>query len=174
MLEISALLSSAKTTLELLSTAISARDDAKIQAAQIEVRKKLQEALDMSFSQIQAKHGLELEAQELRTKLGDMYRRNQELEHELEQRRAYKLAQPGPGKWAYLPVEDDAGPPETTAYFCAACKAEHREVPLQYKAPDYGVNAVLVCPLDRRHALELGGALPHGDRPLQDDPFASY
>lgn len=175
MQEIAGLIAAANSAYTLLSTAISARDDAKVRSAQAEVQQKLGDALSMSISQLQTTHALELEAQKLRTELVEVQRRNQELAHELEQRRAYKLAQPAPGKWAYLRVEDEAGPPETTAYFCATCKAKGQEVPLQHKPATPGFDALLKCSVDKAHHLDLGGALPipiQRSSPQAHNPFA--
>lgn len=165
-------ITAATTAFNLLKGAVAMRDEKLVATAQAEMQLKLNEASAMSFSQLQDMHSLELETQKLRTELGKANAREERLLAEIEQRRRYKLAQPAPGKWANLRVEDAPGPPETTAYFCTSCQAEKREVPLQFKAPSPGMSGYLICPVERRHSLDLGGSLPQGQRPQHDDPFA--
>ncbi len=165
-------ITAATTAFNLLKGAVAVRDEKLIAAAQAEMLLKLNEASAMSFSQLRDMHSLELETQKLRTELEKANTREQRLLAEIEQRRRYKLAQPAPGIWANLRIEDAPGPPDSTAYFCASCQADKREVPMQFKAASAGTSAYLICPMERRHALNLGGALPQSQRPQQDDPFA--
>lgn len=172
MADLGSAIASISTAFNILKGAVAARDDALITSAQNEMQQRLNDALGMTLSQLQTIHSLELEAQKLRTELEQANSREQRLKSEIEQRRAYKLEQPAPGKWAYVRVEDHAGPPDATAYFCASCKAEHREVPLQYKAATQHYGPLLVCPLERRHTMEIGPALPQSRSPKQNDAFA--
>lgn len=143
-----------------LKGALAARDDSLIKSAQIDLQEKLLSASTTALSQVQSTHALELEAQQLRTQLLQAQARVQEVERELENRSAYKLAQPAAGQWARLPVGEVAGPPDSTAYFCATCYGDGKEVPLKYRQPGAGTHALLICPKDSAHSLVLGGALP--------------
>lgn len=143
-----------------LKGAIAARDNALVQTAQIDLQEKLLNASTMALSQLQSSHALELEAQKLRAELLQANARIQEVERELEKRGAYVIAQPAPGQWARLPVGTVAGTPENTTYFCATCYADGKEVPLKYQRPGAGYSALLVCPKEAKHTLNLGGALP--------------
>ena len=168
--EIIGAISALKTTVDLMSMAVAARDNAKIQAAQMTLTEQTSRALDMAISQLQAKHAIELEAQKLRTELVEANARTQELERQLERRRMYTLAQPAPGKWAYTHLDTQPGPPETTAYFCAACYATQREVPLQFKKAGPGQDAYLSCSVEPKHSLNLGGATPEPPAPRINYP----
>ncbi|RYF41079.1 MAG: hypothetical protein EOO27_46810 [Comamonadaceae bacterium] len=143
-----------------LKGAVAARDDSLIKSAQIDLQEKLLSASTTALSQVQSTHALELEAQQLRTQLLQAQTRVQEVERELEKRSAYTMAQPAPGQWARLPVNGVAGPPDSTAYFCATCYADGKEVPLKYRPPGAGHHALLICPKEGGHSLTLGGALP--------------
>lgn len=143
-----------------LKGAVAARDDALIKTAQIDLQEKLLNASTMALSQLQSSHALELEAQQLRAELLQANARIQEVERELEKRGAYRMAQPAPGQWARLPVDEVPGPPDSTAYFCATCYADGKEVPLKFRPPGAGYHALLICPKEGSHSLTLGGALP--------------
>ncbi|MDP4074216.1 hypothetical protein [Acidovorax sp. A1169] len=169
---ITAAISAARFSYDLLSVAIAARDEAKIKSAQQELNERLTSALNTTLSQVQTMHALELETQKLRTELVETKGKNLELVREIEKRRGYVLAQPAPGKWAYTAPGSETGSPESTAYFCATCYAEKREIPLQYSKPRVHVEAWLNCPMERKHSLSLGGALPDSGRPEPDNPFA--
>lgn len=137
-----------------------ARDDAKIRDAQIELQQRLSDALTTARSQMQTTHALELEAQQLRTAKLELQAQVEELKRDLEKRLIYRKAQPVPGKWAYLAASDLQDTPATTAYVCSNCYANGKEVLLQYEAAGAGYEAELVCPVDTKHVLRLGGALP--------------
>jgi hypothetical protein len=145
---------------QVLRGAIAARDDALIQRAQYDLQEKLLTVSATALTQLQATHALELETQKLRTELVQADARVQEKERELEKRTAYKMAQPAPGIWARIPVDATAGEPESTAYFCATCYADGKEVPLQYRKAGPGYHAGLYCQVNKDHVLNLGGALP--------------
>lgn len=164
MTEIAGAIASLNLAFNILRGAVEARDDAKIKAAQIDLQEKLLSASTTALSQVQSTHALELEAQTLRTELEQAKARVQTVERELEKRSAYTMAQPAPGKWARIPVGTTAGEPSTTAYFCAACYATGKEVPLQHKNASPGFPAYLVCPMEGTHTLDLGGALPRPPR----------
>lgn len=172
MADISTAITAIATAFGFLKTAVAARDEALITTTQAEIQRQLQEASAMSLTQLRDMHSLELETQKLRTELEKAHAREHRLHAEIEQSRRYKLAQPAPGVWANLRIEDTPGPPDSTAYFCASCQADKREVPMQFKAASAGTSAYLICPMERRHALNLGGALAQSERPQQDDPFA--
>lgn len=147
-------------TYNVLKGAIAARDDAMVKSAQAELQEKLLDISTTALTQVQSTHALELEAQKLRTQLIQADARVQEVERELEKRTAYDIAQPAPGQWARIPVGVTPGEPSSTTYFCAACYADGKEVPLQYTKAGPGYSAGLHCQLDKGHSLNLGGALP--------------
>ncbi|MDR2333715.1 MAG: hypothetical protein LBE61_09545 [Burkholderiaceae bacterium] len=151
---------SAKATLELLSIAIKARDQVKIEESISTLRQELLEALTIAYSNVQTANTLELEAQKLRTQLLEAELKQHELEREIERRRAYKLAQPAKGAWAYVLENALAGAPDSTTYFCPACHAEKRDVPMQFRQAAPSIPNRLVCPLNKEHVISLGGALP--------------
>lgn len=158
--EIAGAITGLTTAYNVLKAAVTARDDAMVKAAQIDMQEKLLNVSTMALSQLQSSHALELEAQELRAKLLQANAHIQDVERRLENRGAYVIAQPAPGQFARLPVGEFAGPADSTAYFCATCYADGKEVPLRYSKPGPGINALLTCPMDRKHSLNLGGALP--------------
>ncbi|MFN7155068.1 MAG: hypothetical protein ACK4OE_15395 [Acidovorax sp.] len=158
--EIAGAIAGLNLAFNVLKGAMAARDDALIKAAQIDLQEKLLNASTTALSQVQSTHALELEAQQLRADLVQANARVQAVERELEKRGAYKMAQPAPGQWARLPVGAVAGSPEDTAYFCATCYSEGKEVPLQYRKAGPGYNAGLYCQVSQGHSLNLGGALP--------------
>lgn len=159
---------SATATYEVLKVAVAARDQAKIEAALGALQKELMDALNTGVSTAKALHALELETQELRTENLEMKRQMQAAEAELERRAAYTLVQPASGCWAYAREGATTGAPDETAYFCAACYAGKREVPLQYQAPKPGTPHRLVCSVQSRHSFYFGDPLPPEPAP---DPW---
>lgn len=147
-------------TYQVLKGAIAARDEALVKNAQHELQEKLWGMSTTALTHIQALNALELEAQKLRFQLQEAHGRQHSLEAELKQRVAYALAQPAPGKWAYMSVGTLPDQPHNTTYFCAACYAVHLEVPLQYSPAGPGCDAMLRCANSPKHMLALGGALP--------------
>ena len=160
MTEIAGAMASLNLAFNVLKGAMAARDDALIKTAQIDLQEKLLSASTTALSQVQSTHTLELEAQQLRADLIQANARIQEIERELEKRGAYALAQPVPGQWARIPVGVTPDTPENTAYFCATCYSDGKEVPLQYRKAKPGFNAALLCQANKEHSLNLGGALP--------------
>ncbi|MFS4515350.1 hypothetical protein ACMFLR_15960 [Delftia tsuruhatensis] len=157
---IEAAIASASTTFEVLKAAVSLRNQTQIDEALAKVRAELLEALDTGYSARKALNELELEAQQLRTEKLELERQKQAAEAELERRASYDLVQPAPGRWAYVREGTAAGAPDKTAYFCPACHAEKREVPMQYREAAPSIPNRLTCPNDKGHTLYLGGALP--------------
>lgn len=151
---------SAKATLDLLSIAIKARDQRMIDEAISTLRQELLDALSIATSNVLTINSLELEAQKLRTQLLETELKQHELEREIERRRAYKLSQPAKGTWAYVLENAPTGAPDNTAYFCPACHAEKRDVPMQFRQAAPSIPNRLVCPLNKEHFISLGGALP--------------
>ena len=151
---------SATATYEVLKVAVAARDQAKIDAALSTLQKELMDALNTGVSTAKALHALELETQQLRTEKLELERQKQAAEAEMERRASYDLVQPAPGRWAYVREGTAAGAPDKTAYFCPACHAEKREVPMQYREAAPSIPNRLTCPNDKGHTLYLGGALP--------------
>lgn len=158
--EIAGAIAGLNLAFNVLKGAVAARDESLIRSAQIDLQEKLLSASTTALSQVQSTHALELEAQQLRAQLVQANARIQEVERELEKRGAYTLTQPAPGQWARLPVGEVAGSPDSTAYFCATCYGDGKEVPLKYRKPSAGYHALLICPKENAHTLVLGGALP--------------
>ncbi|RYE43833.1 MAG: hypothetical protein EOP24_26680 [Hyphomicrobiales bacterium] len=165
MADLSTAITAISASVKMLMGAVDARDNALIQKAQYEVQEQLRETLTTSFSQLQTMNALELEAQTLRRQLVEADSREQKLIRELEERSAYRRAQPAPGKWAYVASDQPDATTETTAYFCAACHAEGKHVVLQYHAPRPGIHAFLECAIAQAHRVVLGGALPSSPKP---------
>ncbi|MFG0786881.1 hypothetical protein [Delftia tsuruhatensis] len=157
---IEAAIASASTTFEVLKAAVSLRNQTQIDEALAKVRAELLEALDTGYSARKALNELELEAQQLRTEKLELERQKQAAEAELERRASYDLVQPAPGRWAYVREGTAAGAPDKTAYFCPACHAEKREVPMQYREAAPSIPNRLTCQNDKGHTINLGGALP--------------
>lgn len=153
-------IASISATFNVLKGAMAARDEHLISNAQMELQQKLNDALAMTLTHIQTTHALELEAQKLRAALVQADAQQKELEAKLEKRAHYELSQPALGKWAYTLVGKRTEDAQRTTYFCAACYAQHLEVPLQHVAAGPGSSAMLRCPNSPKHALSLGGALP--------------
>jgi len=165
---IEAAIASASTTFEVLKAAVSLRNQTQIDEALAKVRAELLEALDTGYSAKKALNELEFETQKLRTEKLELERQKQAAEAELERRASYDLVQPAPGRWAYVREGAATGSPDKTAYFCAACYADKREVPLQHQEPTPGTAHRLVCPVQSRHSLHFGDPLPPEPAP---DPW---
>jgi hypothetical protein len=154
------LLVAAKGAYDLVAVGIAARDDAKINEAMSELRQKLWDASAMGFSQMEKLHSLELEAQKLRMKLADAERGLEDLKRHMEDEAKYPLTEVRPGVWARVHVEDVEKPMERRPNFCPTCYGSGRKTPLQYREAAPSIPNRLVCPNDKGHTLNLGGALP--------------
>jgi len=160
-------LMAAKAAYDLLATGLAARDASKIEAAMLDLRQQLWDVSNISLSQVQALHRLELEAQELRVQAANAVRDLEDLKAQIAEEAKYELTEIRTGIWARVRVEDVETSVERRPNFCPTCYSSGRKTPLQYHQAQPGVSSFLRCPADKDHLLNLGGALPREPRPAR-------
>ncbi len=144
MIEITGTIAGAKTALELIKTAIEARDDSKAKAAVAEMSMKL---LDISQSALAVHTELAAARQALIAAVDEL----RVVQHRAAERERYTLTEVRAGAYAYArkPARDgqEAGPP----YFCQPCyDAAVQAVLVKSHAGTY-----LECPVAESHAIQL-------------------
>lgn len=119
---ISAAISTFKATFDLVSTAIEARDQAKLNDLKITLTAQL---LDISNTALALQEKLATQSKE-QTKLEEQIRA---LTQQLEDLDRYKPHHFETGTVAFVDSRLQGGEPQT--YFCAACMTEHKKTILQ-------------------------------------------
>lgn len=146
-------LGAAKGAYDLVSVAIKARDEAKIQAAMGDLREKLWEMSNNGLSQMQTLHSLELENQKMRMELVEARRTHEHLESKVKEKTQYQFFEIVPGAWAYTSAESIDLPVHKRPNFCASCHSSGKVVPLQYLPQETHGQETWFCPGNSAHTL---------------------
>jgi hypothetical protein len=146
-MEFQSALAGTMAALQLVKGAVAARDDAKVQAALIQVQDKL---LDMSIASL----GLTERVRSVQTALEEAKRENAELKAKLDERAMYALHEIEPGKFCYRskPVGES---PEPTHHLCQICFDKGIKSILQLESGHEWMSPNMHCLADPKHTLEL-------------------
>lgn len=156
-----AAIASTKNTLGLVKVAIDARDDAKIEAATLELRKQLFAMSDLAMGYVERNASLTQENAALALKQVGLEQKMAELEQRARDDEQYALHEFATGALAlrYDPVVQPDNKP--AHYLCLACKNEGRHTVLQ----PYGKSAiVLICQANKNHKIAAKADEPSNAR----------
>lgn len=145
MLEITTALSGVSGTLDLLKTAVAARDAAKIEAALQDMSSRLTEALMSGLASVET-------AKALQAKLVAAERKNAELEKQLADQAMYELHELRPGAFAYRSKPALDGREAPTHYLCQPCRDQGIKTLLR-KDPAPWAGEPWTCPANKRHDI---------------------
>lgn len=145
MLEITTALSGMKGTLDLLKTAVAARDAAKIETAMQDMASRLTDALMSGLASVG-------KAQALQAALLAAERKNAELEQKLADQAMYELHELRPGAFVYRSKPALNGPEAPQHYLCQACRDQGIKTVLR-REPTLFDSSMWCCPANNRHDI---------------------
>jgi hypothetical protein len=125
MFEITAALTAARSTYEVLKTGIDARDDIKVKAALADLQMKLFDATSAALAMAEKSAALQ-------SSLGEVEREKAELQRRLDERAMYRLEELEPGFFAYgsQPAAGTEDVPKH--YLCQACHGNDVKTVLRF------------------------------------------
>lgn len=147
MLEITTALSGTQSVLQLLQTAIQARDDARLRAALADLDVKLHALTVASLASAEKAAALE-------ASLRAAERVQRELEVQLADRATYQLQEIRPGAFAYAPKPEHEGPQLPQHYVCQPCYDKGVKAVLRYEPGGEWATGKWTCPHALSHNIE--------------------
>jgi len=168
-MELSTALTGAKGAFDLLQGAIRARDDAKIQAATLELREKLFAMSDIAMAYVERNAALVSRNAQLELTSAEQARAIAKLEDKAAERARYALHEIRPGAFVYAFVPTAGADARPAHYLCQPCYDRGIRAVLRHVAPGKGYSERWVCSEGGGpHIVTLPGtALP------QDPPIRS-
>ncbi len=162
-MEFATTIAGAKAALDLLSGAIRARDDARIQAATLELRERLFAMSDIAMAYIEKNASLVSANAALQLAHAELGRVHAELVDRMRERERYVLHDVATGSFVYASQPPVQGEQTPAHYLCQPCYDQGTKAVLRFARASVGVYARLVCPVGNGHTI----ALPEGrPRPL--------
>jgi hypothetical protein len=156
-MELGPAIASARAAMELLSIAVKARDDSKVQAATLDLREKLFAMSDIAMGFIEKNAALVTENAALKLANAQHLQAKAEVEDRLRERENYVPHEIRPGAlvYAYQPrMQGNAAPAH---YLCQACYDKGTKSVLQFSPARPSQDARWLCPEQTSHHITAHG-----------------
>lgn len=146
-------ISAAKAALEALQLAQKARDQAKIDAATLDLKERLMAMSDLALDFMERGNALVTENARLVMANAELLQAKTQLEERIRERQSYVLHQARPGAFVYANQPGVHGDHSPAHYLCQPCYDHGTKSVLRYTGPDEWTHGKWTCPADPRHSF---------------------